>query len=45
MNCLKWGEVEVLEEPVGKVGEEGSSGLPVFDEEISAKTSRSSTTT
>lgn len=41
MNCLKWGEVE---EVVGGL-EAASIGLPVFDEEISANTSRSSTTT
>ena len=45
MNCLKCGEVEVLEEEeVGSRGE-ASIGLPVFDEEISANTSKSSTTT
>ena len=42
MNCLKWGEVELLEE-VGEL--EASIGLPVFEEEISANTSKSSTTT
>ena len=44
MNCLKWGEVEVLDEEVGGRGE-ASIGLPVFEEEISANTSKSSTTT